>query len=120
LNLENEYLACTVFVRPRGHLYGCRAKLSGAQMFYANSSSKKSLIGLRGAWIATGIEQNFRLCTACLTVSPVDFGIVQHTDAAAVWVLATDRLTGMRWAVRYVLEGATGALRGRTSGKTIL
>src|SRR5437667_11141863 len=45
LNLENEYLKCTVLPDLGGHLYSCLDKLSGRQMFYANPSIKQQWIG---------------------------------------------------------------------------
>src|SRR3954452_16617198 len=59
LNLENEYLACVVLPDLGGHLYSCRDKLSGYEMFHANSAVKKAMISLRGAWAALGVELNF-------------------------------------------------------------
>ena len=59
LNLENEYLKCTVLPDLGGRLYSCLDKLSGRQMFYANPSIKKDWIALRGSWIAAGLELNF-------------------------------------------------------------
>jgi hypothetical protein len=38
LNLENEYLKCTVLPDLGGHLYTCTDKINGASMFYANPS----------------------------------------------------------------------------------
>jgi len=40
LNLENEYLICVVLPDLGGHLYRCRDKRNGAEMFYANPSLK--------------------------------------------------------------------------------
>src|SRR5262249_47056659 len=59
LFLENEFLKVTVLPELGGHLYSCLDKTSGRQMFYANPSIKKALIGYRGAWAAFGIEFNF-------------------------------------------------------------
>src|SRR5512136_3494441 len=36
LNLENEYLKCTVLPDLGGHLYSCTDKLNDARVFYAN------------------------------------------------------------------------------------
>src|SRR5262249_11964275 len=59
LHLENEYLRVTVLPDLGGHLYSCVDKVSGRDLFYANPSIKKALIGYRGAWAAFGIEFNF-------------------------------------------------------------
>jgi hypothetical protein len=113
LNLENEYLACSVMPDLGGRLYSCRDKLSGLEMFHANPSVKKSLVGLRGAWTAGGVELNFPVGHSLLTTSPVDSGITRTADSASVWVAATDRLTGMRWRVEFTLERGVAALRQR-------
>ena len=48
LNLENEYLKCTVLPDLGGHLYTCIDKINGASMFYANPSIKFARIAYRG------------------------------------------------------------------------
>src|ERR671923_2813919 len=48
--LENEYLKCSVLPDIGGHLYSCTDKISGRELFYANPTLKKQLIGYRGAW----------------------------------------------------------------------
>jgi tetratricopeptide (TPR) repeat protein len=111
LNIENEYLACVILPDLGGHLYSCRDKLSGYEMFHANPSIKKAMIGLRGAWAAIGVELNFPVGHSLLTVSPVDFRTSQNPDAASVWVGATDRVTGMRWRVEFTLERGAAVLR---------
>jgi Flp pilus assembly protein TadD len=115
LHLENEYLSCMVLPDLGGRLYSCRDKLSGYEMFHANSAIKKAMIGLRGAWTALGVELNFPVGHSLLTVSPVDFrvvnGVVNGKDAASVWVGATDRVSGMRWRVEFRLESGYAALR---------
>ena len=111
LNLENEYLTCVILPDLGGHLYSCRDKLSGYEMFHANASVKKAMIGLRGAWAALGVELNFPVGHSLVTVSPVDFRVVQTADAASVWVGATDRVTGMRWRVQFTLERGSAVLR---------
>ncbi len=111
LNLENEYLTCVVLPDLGGHLYSCRDKLSGYEMFHPNPSIKKAMIGLRGAWAALGMELNFPVGHSLLTVSPVDFRTSQTADSASVWVGATDRVTGMRWRVEFTLERGSAILR---------
>jgi len=41
LHVENEYLHCRVLPDLGGKLYGCLDKLSGAELFYTNTSVKK-------------------------------------------------------------------------------
>jgi tetratricopeptide (TPR) repeat protein len=113
LNLENEYLACIVLPDLGGRLYSCRDKLSGLGMFHANPSVKKALMGLRGAWTASGVELNFPVGQSLLNTSPVDSGMAHTADSASVWVGATDRVTGMRWRVEFTLERGVAAVRQR-------
>jgi Flp pilus assembly protein TadD len=113
LNLENEYLACIVLPDLGGRLYSCRDKLSGFEMFHANPSVKKSVIGLRGAWSAGGVELNFPVGHSLLNTSPVDSGMTNTADSASIWVGATDQVTGMRWRVEFTLERGVAALRQR-------
>ena len=91
LNLENEYLTCVVLPDLGGHLYSCRDKLSGYEMFHANGSIKKANIGIRGAWAALGVELNFPEGHSLLTVSPVDFRITQSARPAAAFSATSTR-----------------------------
>ncbi len=111
LNLENQYLSCVVLPDLGGRVYRCRDKLSGYEMFHANPSIKKANIGQRGAWAAAGLELNFPVSHSLLTVSPVDFRVMQGPDSASVWVGATDRVTGMRWRVEFTLARGSAVLR---------
>ena len=111
LNLENQYLSCVVLPDLGGRIYRCRDKLSGYEMFHANASIKKANIGQRGAWAAAGLELNFPVSHSLLTVSPVDFRVMQGPDSASVWVGATDRVTGMRWRVEFTLQRGSAVLR---------
>ena len=105
LYLENEYLKCSVLPDIGGHLYSCTDKLSGKEMFYANRSIKKQLIGYRGAWAAFGIEFNFPVSHNWMSMSPVDFSTRQNTDgSASVFVGNIDRPYGMEWLVELVLR----------------
>ncbi|MGD0201215.1 MAG: DUF5107 domain-containing protein [Bryobacteraceae bacterium] len=116
LNLENEYLLCRVLPDLGGHLYSCRDKLSGREMFYANPVIRKGLIGLRGAWVALGIESNFPVAHARHTVSPVDFAVRTESDGSARAVVEDiDRVTGMQWRVEYLLRPASAVLEQRVT-----
>ncbi len=111
LFLENEYLKCSVLPDIGGHLYSCTDKTNGAEMFYANPSIKKALIGYRGAWAAFGIEFNFPVSHNWVSMSPVDFATVSHADgSASVWVGNTDRVYGMQWRVELILRPGSSVL----------
>ena len=105
LNLENEYLQCTMLPDLGGHLYDCFDKIAGASAFYANSSLKFARLAYRGAWAACGVEFNFPVSHNWMTVSPVDFAIRREPDGgASVWVGNIDRVYGMQWHVRLTLH----------------
>jgi len=111
LRLENEYLSCIVLPDLGGHLYSCKDKLSGREMFHANPSVKKAAVGLRGAWVAMGIEMNFPVGHTWTAVSPVDFATVQNSDgSASIWVGNIDRVDEMQWRAEFVLRPGSAVL----------
>jgi tetratricopeptide (TPR) repeat protein len=116
LNLENEYLKCTILPDLGGHLYTCLDKLTGASMFYANPSIKFARIAYRGMWAALGVEFNFPVSHNWMTVSPVDFAIRHNPDgSASVWVENIDRVYGMQWRVQLTLQPGRAYLQQRTT-----
>ncbi|HUI43501.1 MAG TPA: DUF5107 domain-containing protein [Terriglobia bacterium] len=116
LNLENEYLVCTVLPDLGGRLYTCLDKLSGRDMFYRNPSVKKADIALRGSWVAFGMEMSFPVAHSWVTVSPVDFATTESPDgSASVWVANIDRVDGMQWRVEFVLHPGSTVLEQRVT-----
>jgi tetratricopeptide (TPR) repeat protein len=115
LNLENDYLKCTILPDLGGHLYTCMDKINGVSMFYANPSIKFARIAYRGMWAAFGIEFNFPVSHNWMTVSPVDFAMSQGADgSASVWVGNIDRPYGMQWQVQLTLRPGRACLEQRT------
>src|SRR6266851_2411707 len=116
LNLENEYLKCTVLPDLGGHLYTCIDKINGASMFYANPSIKFARIAYRGMWAALGVEFNFPVSHNWMTVSPVDFATIREPDGgASVWVGNIDRPYGMQWRVQLTLRPGQACLEQKTT-----
>ncbi len=116
LFLENEYLKCSVLPDIGGHLYSCTDKLSGKDMFYANPSIKKALIGYRGAWAAFGIEFNFPVSHNWMSMSPVDFATRQYPDgSASVFVGNIDLPYGMQWMIELMLHPRSTVLEQRVT-----
>jgi tetratricopeptide (TPR) repeat protein len=116
LNLENEYLKCTVLPDLGGHLYTCIDKINGASMFYANPSVKLARIAYRGMWAALGIEFNFPVSHNWMTVSPVDYAMTSEPDgSASIWVGNIDRVYGMQWRVQLTLRPGQASLEQRTT-----
>jgi tetratricopeptide (TPR) repeat protein len=111
LNIENQYLHCRILPDLGGHLYTCRDKLSGADMFYANTAIKKADVAPRGAWVAGGIETSFPIAHSRVTVSPVNFATATHEDGSGtVFVGVVDRISGMEWRVAYTLHSGSTVL----------
>jgi len=116
LNLENEYLKCTVLPDLGGHLYTCIDKINGASMFYANPSIKFARIAYRGMWAALGVEFNFPVSHNWMTVSPVDFATSREPDgSASVWIGNIDRPYGMQWRVQLTLRPGRACLEQKTT-----
>ena len=116
LNLENQYLLCRVLPDLGGRLYSCRDKRNGREMFYANPVIKKVPFGLRGAWVALGIESNFPATHSRQTTSPVDFALHTEADGSARAILEDiDRVTGMQWRIEYVLRPNSTVLEQRVT-----
>jgi len=111
LHLENEYLRLTVLPDLGGHIYSCLDKRNGREMFYANSSIKKALIGYRGAWAAFGVEFNFPVSHNWMSMSPVDFATSQDADGSgSISVGNTDQVYGSRWRVELRLRPGRSVL----------
>lgn len=109
--LQNEYLNCVIFPDLGGHVYNCLDKLTGHSMFYNNGSIKKQWIGLRGSWVALGLESNFPNGHSWVTVSSVDYAYADHADgSSSVWVANVDRVTGMQWRSEFVLRPGAAVL----------
>ena len=116
LFLENEYLKVTVLPELGGHLYSCLDKISGREMFYANKTIKKALIGYRGAWAAFGIEFNFPVSHNWMSMSPVSSAIVSNADgSASIWVGDVNAVFGSSWRVELTLRPHRSVLEQHTS-----
>ena len=116
LNLENEYLKCTVLPDLGGHLYTCIDKINGASMFYANPTIKFARIAYRGMWAALGVEFNFPVSHNWMTVSPVDFAMTREADGgASLWIGNIDRAYGMQWRVQLTLRPGRDYLEQKTT-----
>lgn len=105
VHLENDYLRLTVLPDLGGHVYSCLDKRNGREMFYANRSIKKALIGYRGAWAAFGVEFNFPVSHNWMSMSPVDFATSQDADGSgSISIGNTDQVYGSRWRVELRLR----------------
>lgn len=106
--LENEFLRLIVLPELGGRLYSAYDKIGKREVFYRNNVVKPGLVALRGAWISGGIEFNFPKGHSVITVSPVDYRLIQEEGKVGVVVGSIDRTSRMRWAVRINLwEGGS-------------
>jgi Flp pilus assembly protein TadD len=111
LEIENEYLKCTLLPDLGGRIYSCIDKIGKHDLFYANPVLKKFPAGLRTAWIAAGTEFNFPVGHSWMTISPVDFATAQNADgSASIFVASTDRVYRMRWEVEITLRPGVDVL----------
>ena len=116
LHLENEYLRLTVLPDLGGRIYSCLDKRTSREMFYANPSIKKALIGYRGAWAAFGVEFNFPVSHNWVSMSPVDFATQAHPDGSgSIWIGNTDQVYGGTWRVELRLAPDTTVLEQRVA-----
>jgi tetratricopeptide (TPR) repeat protein len=116
LNLENEYLLCRIMPDLGGRLYNCRDKRNGREAFYANPVVKKDYVGLRGAWVAMGIESNFPAAHTRDGVSPMDFAVDNLADGSGRAIVKDiDRVTGMEWRIEFVLHPGSTVLDQRVT-----
>lgn len=116
VELENEYLRCTVLPDLGGHLYSCTDKVTGQEMFYANPSIKLTQIGYRGAWAAFGVEFNYPVSHNWMSASSVDFAYRDNEDgSASVWVGNIDRVYGTDWRVELRLPADAAVLEQHTT-----
>ena len=116
LNLENEYLRCSVLPDLGGHLYTCTDKVNGQDLFYANTAIKLANVAYRGAWAALGIEFNFPVSHNWMTVSPVDYRIVTQPGSERVH-LGRQHRSRLRRPVARRADPATAARRFSNSGR---
>ncbi len=110
LILENEYIQVIILPELGGHLWRAYDKVSGKEIFYNNQVVKPGLIGLRGAWCATGVEWNFPIGHSVATVSTVDYDYFENPDGSVTGVIGdVDRTTRMKWTVKVtVFPGQLG------------
>jgi tetratricopeptide (TPR) repeat protein len=116
LTLENEFLRCNVLPDLGGHLYTCKDKVNGQDLFYANTSIKLANVSYRGAWAALGIEFNYPVSHSWVTVSPVDYAIASEPDGSgSITIGNVDRVYGTQWRVTLTLRPHRSVLEQHTA-----
>ncbi len=115
LILENEYLSCRVLPDLGGHLHGCKDKITGREIFYANPAVRRTAESVRGSFIAMGIESSFPMAHSRVDSSPVDFAWSLHDGVGRVVVEDIDRATGMEWRDEFILRPGSAVLEQRVT-----
>ena len=110
--LENRYVRIVVLPDLGGRIYSLYDKLAGHDVFMVPPSVKFQAVGVRGAWIAGGIELNFgHRSHTVTTISPVSWAMRTEPDGSgSVWVGCVVRPIGSRWAVRIGLRPDAAAM----------
>ena len=110
--LENRYVRATVLPELGGRVYSLYDKVAGEETFLVTPSIKYQAVGVRGAWIAGGIELNFgHHGHTIATATPVAWATRTDDDGgASIWVGRGVRPVGSRWAVRISLKPDRAAL----------
>lgn len=103
--LENEWLRLTFLPELNARLYSCWDKLAAVEVLYANPELKPGLVGLRGAWYATGIEVNFPCSHTVTTIDEVAWEVLVDDDGAVSFVAwDVEAVSGMSWECRTTLR----------------
>ena len=98
--LENKYLRVEILPELGGRVFRMYDKLAGQDMVYHQSSIKPAMAGIRGAWVAGGIEFNFPDCHTVTTHDQVHWTTRQYPDGSvSVLIGDIERISRMGWTV---------------------
>ncbi len=102
--LENRYLRLGVLPELGGRLLFAYDKATGHEALYRNHTIKYARIGIRGAFLAGGIEWNFPNGHTVTTSSPIDCAIRTNDDGSVTLLLGDiERVSRMKWSVGITL-----------------
>ncbi|MGA2377709.1 MAG: DUF5107 domain-containing protein [Spirochaetia bacterium] len=102
--LENRYLRLGVLPELGGRLLFAYDKASGHEALYRNHVVKYARIGIRGAFLAGGIEWNFPNGHTATTSSPIDCTIRKNDDGSVTLLVGDiERVSRMKWSVGITL-----------------
>jgi tetratricopeptide (TPR) repeat protein len=100
IHLENKYLKVEILPELGGRVFRLYDKLAGQEMVYPQASIKPVLAGVRGAWVAGGIEFNFPDCHSVTTHDQVHWTTRQYPDGSmSVLIGDVERISRMGWTV---------------------
>jgi len=105
--LENEYLKMRVIPSLGARMYDLYDKIHRVHVFHYNEIIRPTMIALRGAWVATGIEFNslHRPHHTVDNFSPVDYKVVKNRDGSVtVYIGNINLITNIYWLVGLTLR----------------
>ena len=112
--LENKYLKVEILPELGGRVFRLYDKLAGQDMVYHQTSIKPALAGIRGAWVAGGIEFNFPDCHSVSTHDEVHWTTRQYPDGSmSVLIGDIERISRMGWTVELRLSPDRACLEDR-------
>ena len=116
LDIENEYLKCTVLPDLGGRIYTCIDKLSKRNVFFASPAVHKQDAPGRGVWMPGGDQFEFPVSPGRTSASPVDFAMRENADgSASIFTSDTDRVGGLRWEVETILRPESGVVEQKVT-----
>ena len=105
--VENEYLKMRIIPSLGARVYDLYDKVNNAHVFHYNEIIRPTMIAIRGAWIATGIEFNclHRPHHTVDNFSPVDYKVVKREDGSVtVYVGNINLITNIYYLVGLTLR----------------
>ena len=109
--LENEYLRLTFLPELNGRLYSTFDKINKKELFYKNEVIKPALFGLRGAWVAVGVEYNFPNSHSTTTLEPIDWKIKKYKDGSASFITGNiEWVSRMGWSMEVKLKSGNALI----------
>lgn len=113
-SIENEFLRIGVLPDLGGRVLSVFDKIANREALYRNHVVKYARIGIRGAFLAGGIEWNFPNGHTVTTSSPVDCSLLSTRDgSASVMFGDLERVSRMRWSVTLTLRPGNASFEAR-------
>jgi len=105
--VENKYLRMRIIPSLGARMYDFFDKVNRVHVFHYNEIIRPTMIALRGAWIATGIEFNclHRPHHTVDNFSPIDYKIIKNNDGSiTVYIGNLNLKTNIYWLVGFTLR----------------
>jgi tetratricopeptide (TPR) repeat protein len=112
--LENKYLKVQILPELGGRVFAIYDKLAGQDVVYHQTSIKPAPVGIRGAWVAGGIEFNFPDCHTVSTHDEVHWTTREYPNGSvSVLIGDVERISRMCWTVELCLSPDRACLDDR-------